>query len=174
MFAPDPRFAEIDEMDGHAFEAALAELFVLLGYDEVTRIGGFDKGADIVVVRDRERIAVQAKRQRTAVRIGAVRQVIDGMRRYGCTRGLVVTNSFFTEPAIECAREWGIELWDRRVLANFIEGPAPALDPSVCAECGRAVTQGVMNWCLERPARFGGNVYCRAHQARTRRRARAS
>jgi restriction system protein len=93
VLAPDPRFVVLDAMDGAEFERAIAELFELLGY-EVELIGGFDKGADLVITRDGERTGVQAKRYSTAVPIDAVRQLIDGMRRYECTRGLVVTNSF--------------------------------------------------------------------------------
>jgi restriction system protein len=104
VFAADPRFDEIDAMDGTAFELAIVDLLQVLGYDNVERIGGFEKGADILATEEGERIAVQVKRHSTAVGIGAVRQLIDGMKRYGCSRGLVITNSFFTEPAIECAQ----------------------------------------------------------------------
>lgn len=144
------------------------ELFGALGHREVTRIGGFDKGADITFVDEAGlKVGVQAKRAAGAVGIAAVRQLIDGMHRYGCDRGIVVTNSFFTEQAIECASDWGtIELWDRRRLADFLAGDAPSVDVTVCAECGRGVSPGVTNWCLGHPARYGGNVYCPRHQRR--------
>ena len=168
MLAPDPRFAVIDSMDGAAFEQALAELVELLGY-EVELIGGFDKGADLVITKDGERTAVQAKRYASSVGITAVRQLIDGIRRYDCTRGLVVTNSYFTDQAIECAETWEIDLWDRRDLANYVDGEPPEVDPTVCAECFSPVTPGTTKWCLDHPARYGGNVYCRKHQAKSRR-----
>jgi restriction system protein len=170
MLAPDPRFECLDAMSGPEFEASLAELFGLLGY-EVELIGGFDKGADLVLARDGERTAVQAKRHSGSVGIDAVRQLIDGMRSYECARGLVVTNSFFTEQAIECAERWSIDLWDRRELAQYVEGEPPQVDTSVCAECGASVTAGTTKWCLDRPARYGGNVYCRQHQSKSQRRA---
>ena len=169
MFAPDPRFEQIDAMDGRTFELALVDLLTLLGFEDVERIGGFDKGADIVARDEAGLVAVQAKRHSSAVGISAVRQLVDGVRRYGCSRGLLITNSFLTEQARECAEAWNIELWDRRVLSDFVEGDAPDVDPTVCAECGRAVTKGVADWCLARPWRYGGAVFCRAHQARSRR-----
>ncbi len=168
MLAPDPRFARLDAMDGAEFERALADLFELLGYD-VELIGGYDKGADLVITKDGERTAVQAKRHATAVGIAAVRQLIDWMKRYDCPRGLVVTNSFFTDQASECAEAWEIDLWDRRELAHYVDGDPPEVDTTVCAECGAPVTAGTTNWCLDRPARYGGNVYCRTHQSRSRR-----
>jgi restriction endonuclease Mrr len=170
MLAPDPRFEQIDGMDGLEFEAAIAELLPMLGFDEVERIGGFDKGADIVATRDGQRIAVQAKRWSTPVNLQAVRQLIDGMHRYDCGRGLLVTNSFLTEPAVECVQEWKIEVWDRRRLADFLDGEAPEVDTSVCAECGTHVTKGTTDWCLGHPSRYGGSVYCRKHQAPSQRR----
>ena len=169
MLAPDPRFAIIDGLTGKEFELALVELFEGLGYDEVQRIGGYDKGADLTFVDNGELVAVQAKRCSSAVRIGAVRQLVDGIRRYECSRGILVTNSFFTEPAIECAHFHGIELWDRRMLAQYAEGDAPEVDVGVCAECGEAVSKGVTDWCLRHPDRYNGFVYCMKHQRRTQR-----
>ena len=51
MDATDPRFEVIDSLAGTEFELALVELFEMLGYDEVTHIGGYDKGADITFVQ---------------------------------------------------------------------------------------------------------------------------
>ncbi|MHB1242572.1 MAG: restriction endonuclease [Gaiellaceae bacterium] len=157
-------------MDGPDFERTIAELFVLLGYD-VERIGGFDKGADLVLTMDGERTAVQAKRYSIAVGIKAVRQLLDGRTRYGCTQGLVVTNSFFTDPAIECAEVHKITLWDRHELGEYLAGDPPEIDVAVCADCGASVSAGVTKFCLDQPGRFLGNVYCPKHQARSQRRA---
>lgn len=170
MLAPDPRFTRLDAMSGADFERALAELFELLGYD-VELVGGYDKGADLVLTKDGERTGVQAKRHSGSVGVDAVRQLIDGMKRYDCVRGLVVTNSFFTEPAIECAVAWEIDLWDRRELANYVDGTAPVVDTTVCAECDATVSNGTSTWCLDHPSRYGGHVYCRKHQRESCRRA---
>ncbi len=156
-------------MDGPEFEKTLAQLFELLGY-EVQRIGGYDKGADLVVTRNGERTAVQAKRSSTSVGITAVRQLLDGRTRYDCSRGLVVTNSFFTEKAVECADVHSIDLWDRRKLGDFVVGEPPNIDLAVCADCGASVSAGVTKWCLDHPSRYDGNVFCPKHQTRSQRR----
>jgi restriction system protein len=171
MLAPDPRFERIDGLDGLEFEIAVAELLPLVGFEQVERIGGFDKGADIIALRDGVRTAVQAKRWSTPVNLNAVRQLVDGVHRYKCEAGLLVTNSFLTKPALECAAEWEFEVWDRHVLADFLEGEAPEIDTTVCAECHQPVSPGVRSWCLARPASYGGFVYCMKHQARSQRRA---
>jgi hypothetical protein len=170
MLAPDPRFEQIDAMDGREFEAAVAQLLEILGYEHVERKLGFDKGADIVATRDGVRTAVQVKRWSTPVDLKSVRQLVDGKRRYGCENALLVTNSFLTGPAVECATEWGIEVWDRWKLADFVPGDAPAMDMNVCADCGGSVTPGVRDFCLAHPGRFGGLIYCFKHQARSQRR----
>jgi HJR/Mrr/RecB family endonuclease len=171
VLSQDPRFKEIDAMDGASFELALVDLLGLLGYQDVERTDHFDKGADILATDEGSRIAIQAKRHSSAVGISAIRQVIDGVKRYDCSRALVITNSYFTQQAIECAEAHGVELWDRKVLADFLEGDAPKVDSAVCAECGKPVTKGVSDWCLARPGRYGGAVFCRGHQARSNRRA---
>jgi len=170
MFAPDPRFEQIDVMDGLEFEVVVADLLRILGFEQVEPIGGFDKGADIVAVLEGERIAVQVKRWSNAVDLSAVRQLVDGVKRYDCRRGLLVTNSFLTSPAIECAETWGIEVWDRFRLGDFLDGDPPQVDTTVCATCGQRVSKGVTDWCLTHPSRFGGLVYCRRHQSRSHRR----
>ncbi len=107
MLAGDPRFEAIDAMTSKDFEFALVDLFELLQYEDVQRIGTFEDDADLIVVEDGERIAVQAKHASMPVRIETVQPLVDGMRRYGCVRGLIVTNSFFTDEAIAFARECG-------------------------------------------------------------------
>ena len=54
-----------------------------------------------------------------------------------------MTNSFFTEQAIECAETWEVDLLrDRREeLANYVDGTPPEVDTTRCAECGAAVTE---------------------------------
>jgi|tagenome__1003787_1003787.scaffolds.fasta_scaffold20984202_6 predicted RecB family endonuclease len=171
MLAPDPRFARIDGLNGFEFEAAVADLLERLGFEDVTRMNRYDLGADIVAVWEGVRTAVQVKRWNQPVDLASVRQLIDGQKRYGCDAGLLVTNSYLTEPAVECAEHWEIEVWDRSVLADFLEGDTPDVDVSVCAHCGKTVSQGTTKWCLDHPGRYGGSVYCRFHQPRSRRRA---
>ena len=167
MLAPDPRFEQIDAMTGLEFEAAVADLLRLLEYEHVQRTETFDKGADIVAVREGQRIAVEAKRWSKPVDLKAVRQLVDGLHQYDCASGLLVTNNYLTTPAIECAESWDVEVWDRRTLADYLDGDAPEIDTTVCAECGEPVTAGVTDWCLDHRARYGGYVLCRKHQVRS-------
>jgi restriction system protein len=155
-------------MDGSEFERVFGELFTLLGYS-VERTQTFDKGADLILSDGGQRMAVQAKRSSSPVGITAVRQLLDGKARYGCDQGMVVTNHFFTEKAIECASFHEIQLWDRRKLSDFVDGDPPQIDTTVCARCGAPVSAGVAEWCLDHPSRYDGNVFCPKHQRRSQR-----
>jgi restriction endonuclease Mrr len=169
MLAPDPRFERIDAMDGRAFERAVAELLDILGYEDVEQTSYYDKGADIVATKDGVRTAVQVKRWSHPVDQKSVMQLVNGVKQYECERGLLITNSYLTGPAAQTAKTWGIEVWDRRTLGDFAEGESATVDTSVCAHCGRPVSPGVTKWCLSHPGRYGGFVYCPAHQKRSSR-----
>lgn len=188
------QLTDLDRMSGERFEEYLEILFERLGYDAVAT-ERFDKGADLLLTKEGTRTAVQAK-CRTEERVGveAVRAVIAALRPYRCSRGMVVTNGYFTRPAQQTARDNGIELWDRDALAELIlqfadpgqplpipapiawllhaprqlpVTPLPAAaspDPYTCATCGRRVTRGIRHYCLDKPERFGGKVYCFDHQ----------
>jgi restriction system protein len=88
MLAPDPRFERIDAMGGREFEAQVAELLDLLGYEGRGTDAVFDNGADTLATKDGLRVAVHVKRWSKSVGVDAVRQLIDGTKRYGCDRGL--------------------------------------------------------------------------------------
>jgi len=111
---------DIDRMSGEAFEEYLGALFDRLGYLS-SPTERFDKGADLILVKEGVRTAVQAKCwTRERVGVEAIRAVVAAQRPYRCTRGLVVTNGHFTRPATQAAKDNNIALWDRDDLANVI------------------------------------------------------
>jgi len=147
--------AEIDTLEGRAFERLLGDLFRRLGHEaELTPF--FDHGADIIVFRDGERVAVQAKRASKSVSQDAVQAVVASKPVYDCSGAMVITNSRFTSRARQLAKANGVELWDRRRLERELL--------SFCNLCEKRVTPKVRMWCLDRPERFGGRVYCFDHQ----------
>ena len=80
-----------------------------------------------------------------------------GRTAYSCDRALVVASNEFTRRAVQAARLLDVELWGRLRLAREIQW--------LCAVCGSRVTPAERRWCLIKHDRFGGNVYCRAHQS---------
>lgn len=109
---------QIDSMTGSQFEEFVAAVLQGNGYEilEMTKATG-DFGADIIVSRNEERIAVQCKRYANPVGLKAVQEAISAMKHYDCDSCLVVTNSKFTNQAIELANDNEVVgLWDRNIL----------------------------------------------------------
>lgn len=107
---------KIDKMSGAEFEKFLKAHFENLGYKVKLTPASNDYGADLIIEKDREKVAIQAKRYNGKVNNKAIQEVSGAIRYYKCSRGMVVTNSFYTKNAINLAKECEIELWDRNVL----------------------------------------------------------
>jgi len=110
---------KIDQMSGEEFEQfLLAHFEKRFGYSCMQTPGSNDYGADLLLEKKQERVAVQAKRYNGKVGIAAVQEVIAACSYYGCGSGIVVTNSFFTAQAQRLADESDIpvQLWDRDAL----------------------------------------------------------
>lgn len=112
---------EIDSMNGKTFENYLASLFKKMCYS-VKQVGSFagDYGADLIISKDGQTIAVQAKRHRAVIEVDAVREALGSIKMYQCSGAMVVTNSYFTKQARKLAKANNIELWDGKVLAGKI------------------------------------------------------
>lgn len=190
--------ADIDTMDGKAFEQYLEVLFGKLGYKvERTRYVG-DYGADLITQKDGVKTVIQAKRYTKAVGIKAVQEAVAAKGMYGCTEAMVVTNSTFTRAAVELARANRVVLWDRNRLVEALlsvrgeigsmqqapQQPAPqppspqqpqsnplaSVSPT-CATCGVQVSEKVQQYCTAHSERFSGAIYCFEHQKVIRRNA---
>lgn len=106
----------LDVMSGPEFERFLAGLFIHLGY-RVQEVGGsHDFGADLLLSHRGGRTVVQAKRYSVPVGIGAVQEVLGGIRHYHADHGLVVATTEFTCSARTLALEADVELWSRQQL----------------------------------------------------------
>lgn len=113
---------EIDEMDGFEFEKYMKGMYEFLGYSvKHTPLSG-DQGADLILKsKDGENIAVQVKRYKGNVPNKAVQEVVASMKLYKCTKGIVVTNSYFTSSAFQLAKANDIELINRKKLSDMIK-----------------------------------------------------
>lgn len=112
---------EIDEMSGTEFEDFMAEILHRSGIEvlELTK-GSGDFGADIIVMLDGERTAVQCKRYSRPIGVKAVQEAFSSMSYYKCTKAAVITNSTFTRQARELAEESGVILWDRENVSELM------------------------------------------------------
>ena len=117
------RFTDaFEDMDGHEFEYFCADLLEQRGFVEVevTR-GSGDYGIDILAEKDGVTYAVQCKRYTAPVGVKAIQEAYAGRDYYDRMVGAVMTNQYFTAPAVEAAKKLKILLWDGGYLESMME-----------------------------------------------------
>ena len=87
---------------------------------EVTK-GSGDYGVDILAEKDGVTYAIQCKRYEEAVGVKAVQEAYAGREYYDRMVGAVMTNQYFTEPAVQAAKKLKILLWDRGYMESMME-----------------------------------------------------
>jgi len=112
----------LDEMDGRDFEFFCADLLEQKGFldVEVTK-GSGDFGIDILAEKDGVTYAIQCKRYEEPVGVKAVQEAYAGREYYDRMVGAVMSNQYFTEPAVAAAKKLKILLWDRGYLEEMLE-----------------------------------------------------
>ena len=112
----------LDGLEGHDFEFFCADLLESRGFldVEVTKASR-DYGVDILAEKDGVTYAIQCKRYEGPVGVKAVQEAYAGRDYYERMVGVVMTNQYFTQPAVEVAGKLRILLWDRAYLAAMLE-----------------------------------------------------
>lgn len=113
---------ELDEIEGHEFEYYCADLLKKRGFIDVTvtKCSG-DYGVDLLAEKDGVTYAIQCKAYASPVGVKAVQEAFAGKEYYDRMVGAVLTNQYFTKPAVEAAKKLKILLWDRGYLDSMIE-----------------------------------------------------
>lgn len=104
----------MDDMDGREFEEYCAQILEKAGFIEpdITP-GSHDYGVDIITEKDGVSYAFQCKCYSEPVGVAAVMQIYAGRDYYDKMVGVVMTNQYFTGPAVKMAEKLNILLWDR-------------------------------------------------------------
>lgn len=111
---------DIDMFSGIEFEKFIAHLFKKMGYSvTMTKTTG-DQGIDLIVKKNGHSIGVQTKCYSSSVSNKAIQEVAAGIKYYNLQKGLVVTNNYFTQSAIELANSNDVIIWDREILKDKI------------------------------------------------------
>lgn len=113
------RLKDIDAMDGVSFERYVAQLLIEQGYVNVSLTEHYDYGVDIIADKDGVRWGIQVKRYSGLVKAEAVRQVVTGLRLYGCDRAMVITNSTYSNVARRLAEGNDCVLIDRSGISSL-------------------------------------------------------
>ncbi len=111
-----------EDMEGHEFERFCANLLKQKGFVdvEVTK-GSGDYGVDILAEKDGVTYAIQCKRYTAPVGVKAVQEAYAGRDYYDRMVGAVMTNQYFTTPAVEAAKKLKILLWDGGYVESMME-----------------------------------------------------
>lgn len=113
---------DIDRMDGIEFEQYSASLLEKLGYNNVkVTQSSNDYGIDITCLKNGKKYAIQCKRYANKLGNSPVQEATAGKRYYNCDIGVVLTNNYFTENAINLAKANNILLWDRTELIKMLK-----------------------------------------------------
>ena len=109
-------------MEGHEFEYYCADLLQKKGFIEVeVTKGSGDYGADILAEKDGVTYAIQCKCHTAPIGVKAVQEAYAGRDYYDRMVGAVLTNQYFTTPAVDAAKKLKILLWDRGYLESMLE-----------------------------------------------------
>ena len=97
-------------LSGSDFENLLYRLFTAMGYAVQNTGKTGDQGGDLVANLNGQRIVIQAKCYSGTVGNAAVQEAVAAQKFYDCNKVLVVTNSSFTQEAMELAKVNNVEL----------------------------------------------------------------
>jgi len=116
------KLSEMDNLEGIDFEKFCAALLAERGFDEIemTKASG-DYGIDILAQKEGVTYAIQCKCYSGPVGVKAVQEAYAGRDYYDRMVGAVMTNQYFTAPAVEAAKKLKILLWDRGYMDSMIE-----------------------------------------------------
>ena len=109
----------MDEMEGHEFEYYCADILTEMGFVdvEVTK-GSGDFGVDILAEKDGVSYAFQCKCYDKPIGVKAIQEVYAGKDYYDRMVGVVMTNQYFTQPAVDMAKKLHVMLWDRDYITK--------------------------------------------------------
>lgn len=136
----EPKFAnlrtveDISILKGTAFEEYLGSIFGDLGYVvDLTPASG-DFGADLILSKDGNRIAVQAKQYAKPVGFDAVKEAHFARSYYSASQAWVIATHGFTPQAIKAAESTDVMLIDGKELLSLaskaiINAPATESSP---------------------------------------------
>lgn len=111
----------IDVMDGGEFEIFMEKYFAQKGYKvSKTPLSG-DYGIDLIIEHEFGKTGVQLKRYTEKVGLAAVQEVVAGLKHYGLSNGMIITNSYYQPSAKQLAADNNITLWDRDILIEKLE-----------------------------------------------------
>lgn len=112
-------------MDGHEFEDLIEQLLIKMGFITQERKKSADGGIDIQAINEQPifkgKYIIQCKRYSKPVGASVVRDLYGVVTSERANKGIMITNSSFTEATKEFAKGKPIELIDGEELSNLLD-----------------------------------------------------
>jgi SNF2 family DNA or RNA helicase/HJR/Mrr/RecB family endonuclease len=130
-FEPDTKnealtIQQIDKLNPNLFEAAIAALYKLQGFDVHLTPYSNDKGVDVVLLGDNESFLIQVKQTKTLVGREAIQEIYTAKKYYENIFNVkfnlrVVTNNGYSSTVTMLAQSNFVELVNRQQLIKMID-----------------------------------------------------
>lgn len=111
------------------FEDFIGQLFKDNGYEVMKTPRTGDYGADLILTKSGEKIAVQIKRYLPENKVGVqeINQIIGAKDFYKCNKAMIITTSSFSKSGATLATKTSTELWDwdklqKRICDTYLDG----------------------------------------------------
>jgi len=111
-----------ENMNGEEFEGFIENLFIKMGYSTLRTKSSGDQGVDLIVDFDYKKTAIQIKKYKGKIGNSAVQEVVAGKKHYRCSDAWVITNSTFTESAIQLAKSNKVKLINGFEMMKLFRG----------------------------------------------------
>ena len=117
------RLSEVMKLDWREFEEFVAEILKQKGFHTILWVWIKDGGIDVTASFEEKKFFVQCKHYGTDnITVEKIRELNGVMNGQIIPVGWIfVTTTWFTVDAISEANKYGIELWDKNYLKNFLE-----------------------------------------------------
>lgn len=104
------------------FEDFIAQMFKDNGYKVKQTAYSGDYGADLILEKNKDRIAVQIKRYAKSNKVGVkdINQIIGARDYYSCKDAFFITTSSFTNQGKNLAKTVNVRLWSWNQLQKYI------------------------------------------------------
>ena len=115
----------ISNLDGHEFEDLIERLIIKMGFITQERKKSADGGIDILAINEQPlykgKYIIQCKRYSKPVGVSKVRDLYGVVTSERANKGILITNSSFTNATKDFAKEKPIELIDGKELSNLLD-----------------------------------------------------
>lgn len=116
------QFQEIMNLDWREFEEFVADMLKQKGFHTLLGVGIKDGGIDVTATLGDKKFFVQCKHYRDdTIGVEKIRELNGVMNGQAIpVWGIFVTTTWFTPDAVSEAHKYGIELWDKNYIIEFL------------------------------------------------------